>query len=816
MKLKTKRRLIETGILVAVFVVAVMIFSHFTNKGNESMTADMGAATFPQISFVYDGYSVNDIPGYAREMDMTAVRDTITPVVNGRIGIEIDAHENVITSLEGQVYTLDGKEMLCEETIDNPEEHEALMLKDEEILGEERVLRVVLNLEGGKQIFYYTRIADAGDTELLSCLDYIRNFHENSLKKAENEGIGTAIEPNEEGDNSTFQHVNIHSNYDQVTWGQLEPQVEGGERWNIKEMNSVYTSVQLEYTVHCKGEENEMDEYKVQEFYRVRHIAASKKTYLLDYEREMNQIFNPTQKAISEKGVLLGITDSDIPYLISGDGTIVSFVQADELWCYNKNRDEVSLIYSFAATENTDVRNRISQHEIRLLEADKKGNLTFAVYGYMNRGVHEGEVGIAVYNYNHEKSSVEEKVFISTNKSYAHVINEFGKMIYYNVEENLLYLLVDGTIYRMNLTLNTQEVLAEELDEGQYVISEDGVMMAYQTGEAAQAQELVVRDFSTGKEYAITCGEGECIRPLGFMGTDTVYGVAKQSDVGQTAAGEAVIPAYKVEIQNKKGEVVKTYEQPGYFVLDAKFEGNMITLSRAKKKGNTYTNVAEDFITNNEEKEQSNIFLESYVTELKERQMRLTFSDGITDKEPKLLKPQQVFNKNLREVAFDDLKSGKLYVYGFGKLQGVYDKAGDAIKAAEECSGVVVSWEQDYVWERGNRDLQYYANEEEGIVKTILSRLENGELPMEVMNDISEGKSLDLTGCSTEQILYVINQGSPVIGMLNNGKFVILTGYGESTVRYIDVSSGETDSVRFKEMDQMTKKSGHTFIGMIH
>ena len=71
MKLKTKRRLKEAGILVAVYIIAVAIFSHFTNQGNESMTADMGAATFPQISFSYDGYAVNDIPGYSKEMDMT-------------------------------------------------------------------------------------------------------------------------------------------------------------------------------------------------------------------------------------------------------------------------------------------------------------------------------------------------------------------------------------------------------------------------------------------------------------------------------------------------------------------------------------------------------------------------------------------------------------------------------------------------------------------------------------------------------------------------------------------------------------------------
>lgn len=31
------------------------------------------------------------------------------------------------------------------------------------------------------------------------------------------------------------------------------------------------------------------------------------------------------------------------------------------------------------------------QHDIKILNVDEKGNTTFAVCGYMNRGSHEGE-----------------------------------------------------------------------------------------------------------------------------------------------------------------------------------------------------------------------------------------------------------------------------------------------------------------------------------------------------------------------------------------------------------------------------------------
>lgn len=109
-----------------------------------------------------------------------------------------------------------------------------------------------------------------------------------------------AIEPNGEGDNSTFSHVTIHSNYDHVTWGGLAPQVTGEERWKILETNTAYTSVLLEYEVNCIGEENETDLYTVKEFFRVR--MAQGIMYLLNYDRRMEQVFDGAGRCWMRRG----------------------------------------------------------------------------------------------------------------------------------------------------------------------------------------------------------------------------------------------------------------------------------------------------------------------------------------------------------------------------------------------------------------------------------------------------------------------------------------------------------------------------------
>lgn len=814
---KKSRYLVNIGILVAIFFIAIFIFSYTTNKENNNIAADLGAATRPQVSFSYNGYGLNALPAYAKEMDITAVRDTITPVTNGRLEMSLREYNNDVASLTYEVYTLDGEERLFEGTTDSPGESVSLDLGKEEFLDEECVLKLTLKLEDDKAFYMYTRIINAEGMNTLECLDYIRGFHENALNKEADAGVGAVLEPNEESDNTTFQHVTIHSDYDHVSWGELKPQVEGGERYSITEMNSLYTSAVVQYRVRCKGEENETDVYNVKEFFRVRHVSEEDKNYLLDYDRTMEQIFDASHTVLDEQGVILGITGENASYMSNEKGTIVSFVQANELWNYNKDRDEVSLIFSFADAENTDVRNLFSRHEIRLLKMESNGNVVFAVYGYMNRGEHEGEVGVAVYYYDLENNSVEEKIFISSNKSYERITEELGELIYYSMEQDMLYVLADGTFYEINVNRENITELISGLTDRQYVVSSDGHLAAYLTEEGKENNtQVLIKNFANGKERTIECGENESIVPLGFVNEDFVYGISRNEDIGQTVAGQEILPMYKVEIEDEEGNSVKKYEQSGMYILGAELEDTLITLNRATKEGSAYTAAAEDYITNNEEKAENAVSAQIYVTELKETQVRLAFDEELKSRNPKLLKPKQTLLEDYKTVDFTSTGTkNKCYVYGYGELQGSYDSAGRAIQEADVYNGVVVSEWQTYIWQRGNRDLEYSIEGKSSEIESIRSSLKSGKTPVEIMNELSDGRMIDLTGCKAEQLLYIVNQDIPVIAMTGTTTAVIITGYSDGTIVYRDAEKGETRVVGYERMDEMTSGSGNTYVAYV-
>ena len=83
---------------------------------------------------------------------------------------------------------------------------------------------------------------------------------------------------------------------------------------------------------------------------------------------------------------------------------------------------------------------------------EEDGSTVFAVYGYMNRGEHEGEVGVDVYYFDIQENAVNEIAFIPSTKSFAIAEEELGKMVYYNHREQLLYVLAGGVLYQVDVT----------------------------------------------------------------------------------------------------------------------------------------------------------------------------------------------------------------------------------------------------------------------------------------------------------------------------------------------------------------------------
>ena len=831
-----KRKIIKAGVLIVVFIAALIISSMIINSGTDDEIVDMGAPTLPRISFTVDQREVNPLFGYVQDMDITAMRDTITPLnADGSLTMNIEKNGREISDIRYEVYSLDGEEKYTEGKVEVPEEDSAATLDVGTILSgdtREAVLKVMLTV-GEDTVNYYTRVAMPENLTTAECLEYAQDFHEKALNKEDTEEMESHLEPGEESDNTTYQTVNIHSDITHVQWGDLSPEIVGDVEWSIKESNTVYTSILAKYQVSCVDENGESGLYDVKEFFRVRFLVDT--IYLLDYNRDMEQVFQGTPQDFDGNGILFGIASDDIQYETNSDETIVAFVQERNLWLYNGEADELTQVFSFANQEGRDMRSKNDQHAVRIISMDDDGNIAFAVYGYMNRGFHEGEVGVGIYYFSMDSNAIEEKAFIPSTKSYAIAADELAKMVYYNHEQSMLHVLADGTLYEIDLDADKQTVLAEGLTEDEYAVSDDGHLMAYQvkeseeedkatdkdtgsgqdkTAASAGGSQICVMNLKSGNTFTIDAAEGESVRPLGFINGDFIFGKERSSDAGVTASGEEISPMYEIEIRNSdnKTEAQYSFEDENIYTTDILIDGNLLTLNRVVKNGNVYSSTDQEYITNNQERKESDISLTTYTTDVKETQVRMSFANGIASTEPELVKPGQIASGKPLTVTISGGSSGeKFYVYGMGELIDVYDKAAYAIQKANEVAGVVISSEQQYVWERGNRDLVYSTDASSFRTEGDETSLAACERYMEQY----EAHQVDLTGCELEQVLYVINRGCPVITLIDTDHAVLLTGYTTTDITYIDPEDGTNHTVGMGTMEKQTKKAGNVFIGYI-
>ena len=815
-----KKKIMKAGILIVVFCAAVIISSLVINKDVSDEAADMGAASLPEISFYVGETEVNPLFGYVNKMEIPAVRDTITPLKSdGSLTVKVEKYGNKIDKLKYEVYSLDGTKKHAEGKADIVKETSQAELDLKGILSSEEpeaVLKVTLDTplsQNGKTAGYYTRIVRPKEVTTDQCLAFAKDFHTKALNKEATEELTAYLEPDEKSDNTTYQTVNIHSDITHIQWGDMKPSVIGDVEWDIKESNTVYTSILAKYKVSCTDEEGAESIYNVKEFFRVRFLVDT--IYLLDYNRNMEQVFDGRESDFDENGIILGIIPKDISYEINKDQTSAAFVQAGELWLYESKKGNLTKVFSMPDQEGRDTRGENDQHAVRVIGIDNKNNITFAVYGYMARGSHEGEVGVGIYYYDAAENKIEEKSFITSTKSFAIAEDELGKMVYYNQSTSLLHVLADGTLYRIDLKKDEKKVLAENLTDERYAVSDDGHLMVYQTGgKTDKSATLHIMNLKSGEDYTIKAEDGENLRPLGFINGDFIYGKVNPADTGITVSGEEITPMYEVQIRNSKNKEAAQYNftEQSIYTTDVLIDGNLLTFNRVIKDGETYNSTKQEYVTNNEERKESKIVFETYVSENTGKQMRFTFADGVKKKQKQNEKPiYQPGKKTLTIELKGKEKEEKYYVYGMGELAAVYNKAGYAVQKAEQVSGVVISSEQKYVWEKGNRDLVY--STEAGKFQC-----EEGESSLDACERYMEqyhAQRLDLTGCSLDQMLYVINRGCPMIAILESAHAVLLTGYTMTDITYVDPSTGESYTVGMSEMENMTEAGGNTFIGYI-
>ncbi|MDR1018379.1 MAG: hypothetical protein LBM02_06720 [Lachnospiraceae bacterium] len=634
--MKRRNLLLEAGILILVFILALIFFEFAMNNGKSSTTADMKEASYPLVSFETYGYQINLLYGYADIKNGKEIADTVTPTTDGKLSIRLDEYTLKIKSLEYELDSLDEKETLDNGKASVSGDVYKVSLDKTAIGVGEKLLKISLKTNKDT-IYYYTKVVLANANQLKACVEYLGNFHQNAMDKVENTGVGKALEPDETGDNTDFSHTNIHATYDQVTYGDLNPVGIGKEEFQITSWGSEIVHSKFVYYFRAKGNINVTDRYLASEDYKIRY-APGGNVYLLDYDRYINQVLNPNEKVITNKGINLGITNDDPKYIVNKDNNIVAFIQTGDLFEYNQKEGTVSRVFSFSNIENTSIRNIIDMHKINIVNMENNGNISFTVSGYMSRGDHEGKCGVSVYYYYAKKNYIEEKAFFESKLSYKKTIDKYSNLMYFNKDKNEVYFFDGKTFYRKSKD-NPDEVVKDNLSFDKFVASETGRYVAYPIDE--HMLDIRITDLKTGKSKEVK-GNADTkryqkMRLLGFMGDDLICGIVFTDDNSEKVDNKYM---NMLSIISPSGKYYKDYEtDKNVLISNVVFKDKMLVINRVKESKLKYTKISDDYITQNEDNSYSKVSLETYTSDLKETEKRLVFAGGIDNEKANYLNP---------------------------------------------------------------------------------------------------------------------------------------------------------------------------------
>lgn len=817
-------------VLIFVFIAAAVAVFYFTRGEDEEMTVydGMSEASLPVVYSLYDGERINRLYGYTSEMKEEYMRDDVMPLsMNGQMTISVDCFGEALTGISYEVRDADSSRLIESTSLtkwDTEADTVTAVLPIQKLIeeGKEYLLRICLTTENHSAVYYYTRILYHTGLHTSEMIEFVTNFSARTFELEEKQEdlsqLGMYIEPDSTGDNSSLACVNIHSNHRMLTWMNLEPERISEPLVEIRQINETVGTLRLSYQIRATGDSGRSEIYDVEEAFVIRWSEL--RFYLLAYERTMNQRFTADTTTIQNGVVDLGIAeDGSVRLKSSPSGAYTIFTAGGELWSYNSKVNEAVKVFSFRGAGTDDVRTGHNEHDFQIIDVKDNGDVSFMIYGYMNSGSHEGEVSMVFYTYDSSERALEEIFYIPAYASYDLLRQEMGTLSFIS-DTGLIYVMVGNSIYAIDVVGKEHVVVVDNLQEDIFVISEDNSVIAWQEGDDPYACTILsVLYLTDGTKFTVEAAPGEYLKPLGFMGTDFIYGIAESTDITVDISGRTCFPMYAMEIIDASGQILTHYENGDSHILSVevspgRIQVNCALLSYDKQPMDFSTDV---LLQNEKDTAAPTSVLKTSVSDRKKKVYSINLSSSADeDKTLTIYTPVRLAapSANRVELASDVRRETdpRYFAYAYGELADICYNVSDAINAIYDRVGTVVDAGQNLVWARGNQraEMRITVNGacvttredmtlvpciqailfQQGITLDVPKLLEEDKSVRDILNEALPGKALDLTGCSLQQVLYYISQGHPVIVLTGETTADLMVGYDNYNITFYDPLDG--------------------------
>lgn len=819
-----KRTLQKAGILFLIFIAALVIYfvsARNTMEKENTVYTSMEEPSLPVVYTKLNGKEINCLHGYMQDMGNQAARDSISVLPENReLGIKITEYGNTITGISYEVRNLSLDRLIERTDItewDSSEGITTAVLPIQNLLMRNEPYYLTLNVSTSEsQIRYYTRIVWPDNNYAYDMVSLAEEFSRKSLDYEQARELVSYLETNDTEDNSSLGHVTIRASFSHLTWDGLDVEMAGEPQVTLQEFDGIMGQVKVRYTVAITESDNTRTLVDTEDNFTMKW--NEKRIYLMNYERNANEMFTGEREAFSGKRILLGITnDNMIKSVKSPKSRYLAFKTGGDLWCYDQTDNELVRIFTFDSSKDDGIRSRYDRHDVKILSVQEDGTVDFLVYGYMNRGKYEGRMGVIYYSYDAEKDTVNEKFYLASSESFEKVREDVNNLSYLS-QNSMMYLMLEGSVYGIDLKSNESLVVAQGLTKGSFAVSGDGSRIAWQDGASLYESEKVhVMDFNTAQKQEIAGAEGDFVRVLGFVGNDLIYGFSSSGDKWIVNGRTKGMPMYAMYIVDNEMQVESEYRKDGIYISDVVAEDGRIHLKRlVRLSENQYMYQDQDTIVCNQKVDDGKLKGIGYFASQDRGRVYYVQADSdlngdkVDISAPKAFSYEFSSTLDISYASTAQADAGMVFhAYGGGHYLGSSRSFSTAVDMAYGQMGFVTDGNQHIVWDRINR----------GPIRNIKSPVEEARKMTKYLESFDGSRMyeeglilIDAGGCSLNQILYYIDKGIPVIAYVDAGRYVLLSGYDQYNVTLYDPQTQETTKMGLNDATEYFKVLQNDFL----
>ena len=779
----SKRR-VRIIVLSGIFFAALLFYfmhAYRSMDRNSRVYANMGESKLPYVYMLMGEKKINPLHGYYQEMSGSVVRDSIAALPEDRkLVLFAVLKKNSIEAASYDIRSLDGSELIEKDSkadLEKTSEGVKITLPIQNLIQEGKEYQLRLRLDMGENsVYYYTRILLGKEKMAEEMLNLGESFTRKTFSKSEAKSLSTYLESEDTMDNSDLSHVNFHSSFQQITWGESGMSLDGDIEVSLKELSGIMGLIQLRYATKAEDKEGNTRRFYNEDNFVMRY--DSQRIYLMDFDRRTTEIFDTQNFRFQEKALLLGVDSAEqMQSKCSGNKEYYAFSKGNALYRLN-SEGVLTRIFTYLTEENNRFRGDFLSHGIRLMDVKDNGDVDFLVYGYISRGRHEGYTGIVFYTYDNSDNTVVENFFLPLQENKEELEESLHSLAYY-AGNKMFYLYYGGTVYGIDTNSFEVLTLASALKEGELSSSEDGQYLAYdeKNGESELSSTVVFKNLKLDRTRNIS-EENKLFSVIGFIENDLIIGVQDKA-LGTEWNPQGEIPVEEIRIIGPDQNEKLSYKKENLYFSNFSISGNQLSFDEYSHNENGYSYAGKDSILSNKVEEERTLKPELINSEGMGKNYLLPYP-GKKIKKITVQNPEKFSIEKAGSIELNQEKTaepGRFFAYSLGQYRGSYTNMERAIGAVNENFGYILDGKQSFLWNRTDRPGVIIGKTRENEVTDFIA-----EIP-ELRNslDFKNGKILNLYGVSLNSALYYTAKGYPLMIRIE-GNWELITGYNGSQI----------------------------------